>query len=163
MGFLNDLSGRDVGDSKMRFSFKSNWTQSLSPFQQHTEQDAVYEAASLIINNALWLTKHAAYVAAVVSEPTEKEAKEVHKCLKKAAGQFKFAQENLQGKLIKTPRNEPKSFYDITDLILSTYINQCKAEAQEITIARAIELKHSPGLICSIANDTSILFKAACN
>ena len=130
-GFLIDMSGRAVGDSKMRFSFKSNWTQSLSPTQQHTEQDAFYEIASMLINNALWLTKHAAYVAAVVAEPSEKEAKEVHKCLKKAAGQFKFVQDNLLNKLIKTASNQPKNFYDMTDLILSTYINQCKAEAQE--------------------------------
>lgn len=32
------------------------------------EQDAVYEIASIIINNALWLTKHAAYIAAILSE-----------------------------------------------------------------------------------------------
>jgi hypothetical protein len=37
---------------------------------------------SIIIVNALWLTKHAAYVAAITQEPSEKEAKEVHKCLK---------------------------------------------------------------------------------
>jgi len=131
MGFMIDLSGRAVGDSKMRFSFKSNWTQSLAPNQQYTEQDAFYEAASMLVNNALWLTKHAAYVAAVVAEPTEKEAKEVHKCLKKAAGQFKFVQDNLANKFIKAPSNQPKNFFDMNDLILSTYINQCKAEAQE--------------------------------
>ena len=132
MGFMNDLSGRAVGDSKLRFSFKSSWTQSLAPLQApHTEQDAFYEAASIITTNALWLTKHAAYVAAVANEPSEKEAKEVHKSLKKSAGQFKFVQDTFQGKLIKTPSNEIKNFYDMSDLILSTYINQCKAEAQE--------------------------------
>ena len=131
MGFIIDLSGRAVGDSKMRFSFKSNWTQSLATNQQHTEQDALYELASIIVNNALWLSKHAAYVAAVVAEPSEKEAKEVHKCLKKAAGQFKFTQENLTTKFIKSSSNQPKNFFDMNDSILSTYINQCKAEAQE--------------------------------
>ena len=63
--------------------------------------------------------------------PSEKDAKEVHKCLKAAAGQFKFVQENLTSKLIKVENNKPEPFADIDDLILSTYINQCKAEAQE--------------------------------
>jgi hypothetical protein len=35
---------------------------------QSEEQDAVFEMISIITNNALWLTKHAAYVAAVVAE-----------------------------------------------------------------------------------------------
>lgn len=117
---------------------------------------------SMIINMAIWLTKHAAYVAAVKAEPTEAEAKEVHKCLKMAAGQFQFVQMNLVDRLIKSDKNKAQEFFDTEDVILSTYINQCKAEAQEITIARAIELKHSPSLICSIANSTSLLFQAAC-
>lgn len=161
-GFVNDLSGRNSGgDSKLRYSFKSKWTQSLNPQNQYEVQDAVYEMLSVITNNALWLSKHAAYVAATVVEPSEKEAKEVHKCLKQSAGQFKYVQDNLINKLIKTDSNQPQAYADVNDLILSTYINQCKAEAQEITIARAIELKHSPSLICSIAQSTSILFQSA--
>ena len=31
LGFLNDYSGRTNGDSKLRFSFKSKWSQSLNP------------------------------------------------------------------------------------------------------------------------------------
>lgn len=49
-----------------------------------------------------------------------------------AAGLLKFVQENLTGRLIKSdagPKEQP--YYDLTDTILSTYINQCKAEAQE--------------------------------
>lgn len=35
---------------------------------------------------------------------------------------------------------------------------QCKAEAQEITIARAIELKHSAKLISSLSNETAKIY-----
>lgn len=66
--------------------------------------------------------------------PTEKEAKIVHKSLKQAAGQFKFVQDNLIGKLIKSGSNESKEFYDTNDAIISAYVNQCKAEAQESEI-----------------------------
>jgi hypothetical protein len=53
--------------------------------------------------------------------------------LKIAAGQFKFVQEQLIVKLIKSNSNsnKMKDFYDTTDAILNTYINQSKAEAQE--------------------------------
>lgn len=162
LGFLNDASGQAFGDSKLRYSIKPKWSQTMGLTYTYEEQDAVFEMLSMIINVALWMTKHAAYVAAITTEPSEKEAKEVHKCFKVAAGMFKFVQENLVNKLIKSEKNKADEFYDTEDLILSTYINQCKAEAQEITIARAIELGHSPNLVCSIAYSTSLLFQAAC-
>jgi len=158
LGFINDPYGTE---SKLRYSFKPKWSQSLGSTYIYEEQDAVFEMISMITNMALWLTKHAAYVAAVATEPTETQAKEVHKCLKQAAGMFKFVQENLVHKLIKSDKVKPEAWFDTEDLVLSTYINQCKAEAQEITIARAVELKHSPSLICSIAWSTSLLFQAA--
>ena len=79
------------------------------------------------------MSKRAAYLASstVTENPTEKEAKEMHKCLKQAAGQFKYIQDNLTNKLIKTDANKPQPYADINDLVISTYINQCKAEAQE--------------------------------
>lgn len=50
-----------------------------------------------------------------------------------AAGQFKFIQENLITKFISSS-NEQKVFFDCTDQILSVYINQSKAEAQESSL-----------------------------
>ena len=38
---------------------------------------------------------------------------------------------------------------------------KCTAEAQEVTIARAIELKHNPGLISALAHETSKMFTTA--
>ena len=55
-----------------------------------------------------------------------------------AAGQFKFIQENLIPKFI-TGSNEQKIFYDCTDQILSVYINQSKAEAQESSVLKRID------------------------
>jgi len=45
--------------------------------------------------------------------------------------------------------------------VCTAYINQCTAEAQEVTIARAIELKHNPGLISALAHETSKMFTTA--
>ena len=87
---------------------------------------------SMIFNNALWLSKHSAYIAATVSEPTEKETKEMLNCLKQSAGHFKYVQDNLVNKIIKKDVNKPQ-YSDTNDSIISTYINQSKAEAQEST------------------------------
>ena len=37
----------------------------------------------------------------------------------------------------------------------------CTAEAQEVTIARAVSQKHAPSLISAIANETSNMFAQA--
>jgi hypothetical protein len=50
---------------------------------------------------------------------------------------------------------------DLDPRVISAYIQQCQAEAQEVTIARAIELKHNPTLVSALANETSKLFLAA--
>jgi len=38
---------------------------------------------------------------------------------------------------------------------------QCVAEAQEVTVARAVELKHKASLISALTYETSKLFNAA--
>ena len=43
----------------------------------------------MIMNSALWFMKHAAMLAPR-SEPAMEDAKEVHTCLRKAAGLVKF-------------------------------------------------------------------------
>merc|ERR1719481_2408410 len=50
---------------------------------------------------------------------------------------------------------------DLDGRVCTAYINQCTAEAQEVTIARAIELKHNPSLISALAHETSKMFTTA--
>lgn len=47
----------------------------------------------MVLNMALWLTKHAAWTAAK-DEVREGEAKRVHTCLRRAAGMFEFVLQN---------------------------------------------------------------------
>uniref|UniRef100_A0A6I8S8Y3 BRO1 domain-containing protein BROX n=2 Tax=Xenopus tropicalis TaxID=8364 RepID=A0A6I8S8Y3_XENTR len=82
---------------------------------------------------------------------TEEEAKEVHRSLKIAAGVFKHLKENHIPKLI-TPVEKGR---DLETRVIDAYTVQCQAEAQEVTIARAIELKHNPGLIAALAYETA--------
>jgi len=160
-GFINEIGDGSMQDSKLRHSVTFKWSQSLGNQFIQEEQDFAFEYVNMLFNAALWYTKRAAYVSAVVSEPTDKEAKEVHTCLRTALGMFTFIKDSgIKSSAIS--QSKPQGFYDLEDRILTAYLNQCKAEAQEITIARAIEMKHSPSLIASIAFDTANLFQAAC-
>ncbi|XP_010083075.1 PREDICTED: BRO1 domain-containing protein BROX isoform X2 [Pterocles gutturalis] len=88
---------------------------------------------------------------------TEDEAKDVHRSLKIAAGIFKHLKESHIPKLI-TPVEKGR---DLEARLLDSYIIQCQAEAQEVTIARAIELKHNPGLIAALAYETANFYQKA--
>merc|ERR1719507_2135786 len=85
------------------------------------------------------------------------EAKDIHTSLRKASGIMKFVQDTLLPQLIERPKNGS----DLDVRVIAAYLNQCTAEAQEVTIARAIELKHNPGLISALANETSKMFTTA--
>lgn len=94
--------------------------------------------------------------------PKEKDAKEVHKSLKVAAGLFKFVQEDITNKLIKSDSNKFHPFSDFTDSILSTYINQCKAEAQESNLNDSV-LIYSRFFLCFIKFFSLSLFAFSYN
>lgn len=153
-GFLQSLDEKG-GESKLRHSFRFRWTNTLKGNTPTEQFDAVFDALSMCVNIALWLTKHAAVLAAK-EEPTMDEAKEVHRCLKRAAGMFSYVKANT-ARLIEVSDKGT----DLDSRVLDAYINQSQAEAQEVAIARAIELKHSPTLIAGLAFETSHLFTVA--
>uniref|UniRef100_A0A3B5KR81 BRO1 domain-containing protein BROX n=1 Tax=Xiphophorus couchianus TaxID=32473 RepID=A0A3B5KR81_9TELE len=50
---------------------------------------------------------------------------------------------------------------DLEPRVMDAYIIQCQAEAQEVTIARAIELKHNASLIAALAFETANFYQKA--
>lgn len=144
------------GESKLRYAIRFRWTNTMLGNTADAQQDTVFEFVSICQNFAIWLMKHAAMISGK-DDINMDEAKEVHKCLRKAAGIFTFVQEKYIGQLLK--KSDPGS--DLDNKVVQAYINQCTAEAQEVTIARAIELKHAPGLISALANETSRMYKVA--
>lgn len=44
-------------------------------------------------------------------------------------------------------------------IILEAYILQSMAEAQEVTIAHAIELEHGPAVIAALTSETAVFFE----
>ncbi|XP_071835204.1 BRO1 domain-containing protein BROX-like [Apostichopus japonicus] len=143
-------------DSKLRNALKITWTNSLTS-KTVNQHDFVFELISILFNTALWYTKHAAKVAASTENIAEDDAKEVHRCLRTAAGIFSYIQNHLVVRLFE----KHEDAIDMDPQVLLAYILQCTAEAQEVTVARAIELKHKPTLISALANETYNLFRKA--
>ncbi|KAK3093899.1 hypothetical protein FSP39_021601 [Pinctada imbricata] len=155
MGMIQPFEDSE-SENKLRRVIKFKWTNTLLGTPVKEQWDAVFEAASMLINVALWYTKHAAKLAAK-EEPDMEEAKEVHKCLRIAAGIFTYVKDDLISRLSDNTDNA----VDTDSRVLDAYINQCTAEAQEVTLARAIEMKHSASLVASLAHETGQLFKRA--
>lgn len=143
-------------DSKLRNALKISWSNSLTG-KVVTQHDFVFELISILYNVGLWYSKHAAKVAASSENISEEDAKEVHRCLRVAAGIFSYIQENLVVRLFE----KPEDAIDLDPQVLLAYVLQSTAEAQEVTVARAIELKHKPSLISALAFETYNLFRKA--
>jgi hypothetical protein len=144
------------GPSKLRHLNKYKWTQTLLGNTPHVYRDSMFELISICQEYALWLTKHAAQVCAK-DDPSLDDAKKAHTCLRKAAGVFQEMDSEFTARLL----DKPSAGSDMDSRVVQAYILQCTAEAQEITIARAIELKHNASLISALAYETSQTFLSA--
>uniref|UniRef100_A0A8B9HMU0 BRO1 domain-containing protein BROX n=1 Tax=Astyanax mexicanus TaxID=7994 RepID=A0A8B9HMU0_ASTMX len=154
-GFIVSLDGTGQ-ENKLRFIQNFRWTDTLQGNTPSSQQDAVFELVSMGFNIAIWHTKFASRLAGK-ENITEDEAKDVHKSLKTAAGMFKYLKEVQIPRLI-TPAEKGR---DLEPRVIDTYIVQSQAEAQEVTIARAIELKHNVGLIAALAFETANFYQKA--
>ncbi|KAF7256231.1 hypothetical protein EG68_06562 [Paragonimus skrjabini miyazakii] len=156
MGFVNPPENSQETTNKLRGAILFKWSNSAEA--KHSppviEPDALFEVCSMLFTVALWLTKHAAKVAAK-DEVSQDEAKDVHLSLRQAAGIFLVLKEKYTQNLLAPP----KPGHDLHTDILDAYIYQSTAEAQEITVARAIELKHDAGLIASLAKETAAVYE----
>lgn len=141
------------GPSKLRHLSKFKWTQMLLGNTPLVYMDSLFELISVCQEFALWLTKHAAMICGK-EDPSLDDAKRAHTCLRKAAGIFRFVDAEYVHRLLE----KPPQGSDLDARVASAFVLQCTAEAQEITIARAIELKHTPSLISALAYETSQTF-----
>lgn len=154
-GFIISLDGT-TQENKLRFIQNFKWTDTLQGNTPSAQQDAVFELVSMGFNVALWYTKFGSRLSGK-EDITENEAKEVHRSLKTAAGIFRHLKDSYIPRLI-TPAEKGR---DLEARVIDTYIVQCQAEAQEVTIARAIELKHNANLIAALAYETANFYQKA--
>ncbi|KAG7154059.1 BRO1 domain-containing protein BROX-like [Homarus americanus] len=155
-GLIEVPEDQSSGWSKLRHSIRFRWTQSMLGNTPEGHFDAVFELVSVLQNAAFWYMKHAFKISAQ-DDVNMDEAKIVHRSLRRGAGLLKYVQEEWVNKLLETP----PAGSDSDPRVHTAYLNQATAEAQEVTIARAIELKHNPGLVSALANETSKMFTTA--
>jgi hypothetical protein len=144
------------GESRLRTLTTFKWTNSLQGRTPSVQTDAWFEVISVVMNMAIWHTKHAALKAASDSITVE-EAKEVHRSLKLAAGMFLHIKDQLLPKLPATP--EKGTDFDVR--VVEAYAGQSQAEAQEVTLGRALELGHKPTVVSALAAETGQQFTLA--
>ncbi|XP_014669776.1 PREDICTED: BRO1 domain-containing protein BROX-like [Priapulus caudatus] len=156
-GFITASDGAG-GESKLRYAVNFKWTNSMLGLSVVEQQDAIFDFCCILVNIGLWYTKHAAVVAGKDGISMD-EAKDVHKCLRKAAGVFQLVKDE-KGKLLQQEMVTAPGA-DLDSRILDAYMHQSVAEAQEVTVARAIELKHAASLTSALANETSKIFQSA--
>lgn len=154
-GFISSLDETSQ-ENKLRFIMNFKWTDTLQGNVPSAQQDAVFELVSMAFDIALWFTKYASRLAGK-EDITVDEAKDVHRCLKTAAGIFS----HLKGVHISRLLTPLEKGRDLEARVIETYLIQCQAEAQEVTIARAIELKHNSGLISALSYETANLYQNA--
>lgn len=142
--------------SKLRHLTVFKWSNSVTGVVEQ-QQDSIFELCSMSVEYSLWCMKHASWLASTKEEVTMDDAKQVHSSLRRAAGVLSYVQTHWLEQLLGKP--VPGS--DMDTRVISAYITTCQAEAQEVTIARAIELKHSSSLISALANQTSQMFQSA--
>ncbi|KAJ1357968.1 hypothetical protein KIN20_016248 [Parelaphostrongylus tenuis] len=161
-GFLIDLSIPTVeieslaATSKLLPVQRYQWGHSMLGTFSTEMSDSWFEALNLIQCMAMWLSKHAAWVAGK-DEVRDFEAKECLLCLRRSAGMFAFVSANL-GRL--SGANDFTGS-DFDPKVARCYELQAIAEAQEVVVARAIEMKHNPLLISSLAAHTASIFAKA--
>lgn len=142
--------------SKLRHIIQFRWTNSMLGNTPICQYDSAFELGSILFNVALWYMKHSSIIASK-EKPTMEEALEVYKCLRLAAGMFTA----IKNEIVPMVIEPPDKGWDLHGTILDIYIAQCLAEAQEITIGRAIELKHASNLIAGLSYETSKMFNNA--
>jgi hypothetical protein len=153
---LIGLADCDSEDNKLRYTFRFKWSDSLvQDGAPSVVQDAQFELASILMETAIWLIKYGARIAAK-EDINETDAKTVHKSFKQAGGIFERVR--MEAEKLLDPAS-PGS--DMDSHIIECYQLQCRAEAQEVTIARAVMLKHKPSLVAALAKDTKDFFSEA--
>ncbi|CAD5231627.1 unnamed protein product [Bursaphelenchus xylophilus] len=156
-GFVFDLESQEK-NSKLRYLGKFTWTHSMLGGDGYQSSDSWYEVLNMVSNIAIWYMKRSAFLSSS-DEVSDFDSKNIHTALRKAAGLFEYVSQNADkvGIIPQATGN------DLDARVLTAYKQQCLAEAQEITIARAIELKHSSKLIYSLANQTSKVYEECCS
>ena len=166
-GGIHAALGPLSGDSPLRYAVKFSWNQVLLTNNTNKEStveiaDAVYELASALIAAAVWCQRRAALVhcestpLGVPSGPSG----QAYKLLRQAAGMYEYVSRTVLPLLSRTlTSTSTTEATDCTAPVLQAATSCAIADAQSITVLRAIAKGNSPALIASLAKDTSDYYK----
>ncbi|KAK9798946.1 hypothetical protein WJX73_007519 [Symbiochloris irregularis] len=119
--------------------------------------DAVFELASFLVAWALWQMRCAAALCQPGSAGSSSaNATTAYKLLRSAAGKFDFVREKLSGLLHNSVHST-----DCNPQALAAFSALCLADAQSITVLRAIQKGNQAGLVSSLATDTATMYLSA--
>ncbi|XP_074596643.1 BRO1 domain-containing protein BROX-like [Brevipalpus obovatus] len=156
-GFYENADPTGGDTSKLRGVMKFKWSHSMLGSTLMSQIDVIYEVISICQEYAFWLMKRTSLLVMKASELSEDQLKKIHKDLRRASGVILEMKSNF----IPLLENRDPAGSDLDTKVLDAYICQCMAEAQEVTIHRAIALKHSSSLIAALTNETSQKFLEA--
>ncbi|CAL8462981.1 g2515 [Coccomyxa elongata] len=148
-----------VGDSKLRRSIAFTWKDVMvsSPVGESTARDAIFELASVLEAVALWKMARAATLCADARFGIGGEAvSKAYKLLRAAAGLLEFVRDHCATFLINAVASP-----DCNVQTAQAYALLCIAEAQSLTVLRAIQKGNAPSLIASLAVDAAAAFESA--
>eukprot|EP00127_Corallochytrium_limacisporum_P004449 Clim_evm3s164 gene=Clim_evmTU3s164 len=125
------------------------WSNTFSAKLTTSRSDIGFEMASVLMNMALYHMRRAAFLTES-NAILERDLSEAVNALKTAAAIFQY--------LASASLVSPETSSDTDPKVSEMYALLCKAQAQELSIYKAIDVKHDPSLISSIANDTAMKF-----
>jgi len=149
----NAVSGR----SPLRYAVSFGWGELLAaPSRSSACADAAYELASALVAGGVWCMRRAGALcetstAGVAPEP----AAQAFKLLKRGAGLFQFVAARASSLLA------PGASADCCPELLQAAAACCLADAQTITVLRAVRKGNAPALIAALARDGADQYQAA--
>ncbi|KJE95495.1 hypothetical protein CAOG_05944 [Capsaspora owczarzaki ATCC 30864] len=141
--------------NKLRKLIAFYWTNTLGKHHISSDTDVQFELISMLEDIAIWHTKKANLTLSAASAE-ENDLKDAYKLLRVAAGILLFIESTQIARL--TTSASPS---DTNPAAVRAYSSQLLAEAEEVSLARAVEKKHSPSLLAGIARDIADKFDAA--
>ncbi|KAK9828236.1 hypothetical protein WJX74_004986 [Apatococcus lobatus] len=164
LGLINPVAA-DAGSSvqvnaqsvlRRRVTFA--WLDALVVSGQAQMADAVFELASVLTAVAIWKMKHAAAICREASSTgaDSSTAAQAFKLLRSAAGMLQSVLDTCLPHLFG---GCPSA--DCNPQVVAGLRSTCLADAQSLTVLRAIQKGNAPGLIAGLAADTGSLYTEA--
>lgn len=151
------ISQQMPGNALARRAVPFQWQDVLLIAGPSSASDTVYELASILIAVAVWQQRRAVYLCQGGKAGSSSDAAiKAYNLLRCAGGIYQF----VQTKCVPLLANICLSV-DCSPQVVQGYTQLALADAQSITVLRAIQKGNAPSLIAALAHDTANMYQAA--